>query len=120
VPEINPEDSLVYELFEGNTGAAINAELEFDDFIKLKPKFTRNWLHFDTYLFADAGTMGYRNAVDKFFLSGIRADAGLGIAMTIKDWDLLKKRSLLPFVRIFRSLLIVNPLMSRIILISAG
>jgi aminopeptidase N len=91
VAEKNSDDEQVYELYKGNTGAAFNGELEFDNLVKLRPKFSRNWLHLDSYVFADVGTIGYRNNSDQFFLSALRADAGLGIALTIKKWGPLDK-----------------------------
>lgn len=90
-PELDEEDSLFYYVYSGNSGASINAELDFDDLLKVHPKLFREWLHIDTYIFADAGAMGYRNSNHSFFISGIRADAGLGIASTIKSWGPLEK-----------------------------
>src|SRR6185295_976823 len=90
-PEQNEKDSLVYFFYRGKSGAAANAELDFDNLIKLRPKIFRTWLHIDCYLFADAGTMGYQTIDSKFHFSAIRADAGLGFAFSIKDWGPLDK-----------------------------
>ncbi|MBA2408161.1 MAG: M1 family peptidase [Chitinophagales bacterium] len=91
VPEINNEDGATYEVYKGNSGAAFSGELEFDNLITMKPKIFREWLHIDSYFFGDAGTIGYRNSENKFFLSNIKVDAGLGFALTIKRWGPLEK-----------------------------
>jgi len=90
-PEKNGIDSITYATYIGKSGVAANAELDFDNLIKLRPKLFRSWLHIDSYLFADAGTMGYQAIDTKFHFSSIRADAGLGFAFTIKDWGPLDK-----------------------------
>lgn len=81
--------------YKGRSGASVSAELGFQNYINLKPKFTRNWLHADLYLFADAGVIElsrfnnldeYWNATPTNMLSDIRVDAGLGAAFTIKKW----------------------------------
>lgn len=81
--------------YKGRSGASASAEVDFDNYIPLKPKFTRNWLHIDMYAFADAGAIelsyaptltSYWNTVPTTMWSDVRADAGLGMAMTIKKW----------------------------------
>ncbi|WP_018342074.1 M1 family metallopeptidase [Cytophaga aurantiaca] len=75
-------DSIVYA-YNGQTGGSVNLELEFDKYIKIKPKgFTKN-IHFDMYGFFDAGILNYK-VVTKNYWSSFRMDAGLGTAMTIK------------------------------------
>jgi hypothetical protein len=92
----------LYTAYKGNSGAALNAELEFDKYIKFRPKFTRNWLRMDTYIFADAGVVSPTpfNAAQIFTLQTntnlstsprLRADAGLGAALTIKQWGRYEK-----------------------------
>ena len=85
--------------YKGRSGAAVNAEIDFDNYIKLRPKFTRNWLHTDVYLFADAGAIElssydatqYWNSQPTTMWSDIRLDAGLGLAFTIKRWGVFEK-----------------------------
>jgi aminopeptidase N len=85
--------------YKGRSGAAANIEVDFDNYIKLRPKFTRNWLHADVYLFADAGTIEMSNAnLAQYWdiqptttWSAIRADAGLGLAFTVKNWGVFEK-----------------------------
>lgn len=76
-----------YLQYRGNSGAALNAEIDFDRIIKLEPRFTKNWLHIDLYAFADAGIIGDKQVTGKFLLmDALRADAGIGSALTIKRW----------------------------------
>lgn len=74
--------------YRGNTGAAINAEVDVDRFIRLRPKALRRWLHMDAYFFGDIGSMGYRytteHGTQQLRLAEPRADAGAGVAITIR------------------------------------
>jgi hypothetical protein len=86
--------------YKGQTGAAINAELEFDGIVKIKKQ---NWLtrtfKLTTYLFGDAGFINYNKVNDDVLkMSDLRIDAGLGTTLTIKK---------------FGSLQTVNPLVIR-------
>ncbi|MCB9047106.1 MAG: M1 family peptidase [Chitinophagales bacterium] len=81
--------------YKGRSGVAANVEVGFDKYIPFRPKFTRKWLSVDLYAFADAGMIelsyagnlaNYWDATPTTQWSGIRADAGLGMAMTIKRW----------------------------------
>jgi aminopeptidase N len=82
--------------YQGTGGASINVELEFDNIINWRPKKISEKIGFDAYLFADAGTIQYRNSVGKMQNSKLRADAGLGLALTIKRWGALQNTQ--PFV----------------------
>ncbi|MCX6190137.1 MAG: hypothetical protein NTW54_11175 [Bacteroidetes bacterium] len=74
-------------LYKGNSGAALNAELDLERLLKFAPKFTRNWLHLDIYAFADIGFIANKPLTNKWFLAeAFRTDAGLGTALTIKRW----------------------------------
>lgn len=86
--------------YKGRSGAAFNTELDFGNYIKLRPKFTRNWLSASAYLFADAGVMqlsrydsiaSYWNARPTDMLSDLRVDAGIGAAFTIRKWGVFDK-----------------------------
>jgi len=76
--------------YRGNTGAAVNAELDLDGLARLRPKATREWLHLDVYLFGDIGSMGYRRVTEagttQLRFAAPRADAGAGLALTIKKF----------------------------------
>ena len=86
--------------YKGRSGAAVNVEVDVDNYIPLKPKLTRNWLHVDVYGFADAGLIELSRItnVNKYYnsepteeKSDIRVDAGLGLAFTIKKWGVFDK-----------------------------
>jgi hypothetical protein len=88
-PETN-EDGQVIFTYRGSSGAAINAELEFDRLFPINPRFTRRWLQINTYLFADAGTINTSRPDEDLRIAEIRADAGIGAALTIKSWGPLQ------------------------------
>ena len=80
--------------YKGRGGVTGNMEVDLDGLVRFAPKFTRNWLHADVYLFGDAGLMQlskYDTANIHMIQptnvwSDIRMDAGLGLAFTIKRW----------------------------------
>jgi hypothetical protein len=81
------EDSIfVSPLFSGRRGVSVSGELEFDHFIKLKPKWFRDWLHIDAYIFGDAGLIAGNGQSGKIIGSDVTADAGLGTAFTVNSW----------------------------------
>lgn len=86
--------------YKGRSGAAVNVELDVDRYIKLNPRFTRNWLHVDVYGFADGGFIElskisdvkeYYNSIPSEYWSDFRMDAGLGFAFTVKKWGVFDK-----------------------------
>jgi hypothetical protein len=77
-------DSVV-SLLRGNNGISASAELDLDRYIPLKPKFTRNWLRANLYLFTDAGMMWARNQ-GRELAPQLLANAGVGTAFTISRW----------------------------------
>ncbi|MDQ3048649.1 MAG: M1 family peptidase, partial [Bacteroidota bacterium] len=90
-PQVRTDGTVVYT-YKGQTGAAINAELEFDGIVKIKKQ---NWLtntfKLTTYLFGDIGTINYSASNDVVLkMSDIRADAGVGVALTIKKFGVLQ------------------------------
>ncbi|MEZ5172505.1 MAG: M1 family metallopeptidase [Bacteroidia bacterium] len=86
-------DGLIVPLFSSNSGASVNAELEFDRLIRFRPRFTRNWLKLNMYLFGDAGILQANGPGQKVEVGDFRADAGLGTAWTIKKWGPLNMES---------------------------
>jgi len=80
--------------YSGNTGAAINGELDLDGLVRFRPAHVAQYLHLDVYLFGDVGAMGYRSTTDhgttQVQLAMPRADAGLGAALTIKKFGPLQ------------------------------
>jgi aminopeptidase N len=77
--------------YAGNSGAAINAELEFDEIFGLRPWWTRNWLDVDMYLFGDLGFISTNAPGKQLAFAKPRADAGVGASVTIKKWGALDK-----------------------------
>lgn len=84
-------DGEVVLAFAGNSGASINAELEFDEIFGLRPWWTRNWLDIDLYLFGDLGFISTNQPGEQLAFAKPRADAGLGASLTIKQWGFLEK-----------------------------
>ncbi len=86
--------------YKSRSGIAANVEVDFDKFIKFAPRFTRNWLHLDAYLFGDAGIMQlsktgnlatYWNIQPTTEWSSLRIDAGVGFALTVKKFGVFDK-----------------------------
>ncbi len=85
--------------YKGRSGASASAEVDFDDYIKFRPKYLRDYLHLDAYLFADAGAIElsnatlsqYWNTAPTTMWSDIRVDAGLGFALTVKKFGWFNK-----------------------------
>ncbi len=85
-------DGTIALTYKGQTGAAVNAELEFSGLVKIKKQnwFT-NTFKLTTYLFGDAGSINYNAVNDPVLkMSDIRIDAGLGGALTIKKFGVLQ------------------------------
>ena len=84
-PERAPNGELVYTY-----RAAISAELDLDGLVSWRPRIVARTLHLDAYLFGDVGSMGYRYVNDNgnqvLAMAAPRADAGAGVALTIKRW----------------------------------
>jgi aminopeptidase N len=75
--------------YSGNTGISASAELDLDGLVRWRPRPIARTLHLDAYLFGDVGAMGYRTTTadgQRLELARPRADAGAGIALTIKRW----------------------------------
>ena len=88
LPTTNANGEQIY-FYSSKSGAAINTEIGFDRFLKIRVKRTSNWLKINTYAFADAGVLAYGNFSKQ--LSPVRIDAGLGSTVTIKKWWVLEK-----------------------------
>lgn len=76
--------------YRGNTGAAINGEIDLDGLVRFRPGKLAQYLHLDVYLFGDVGSMGYRQVTDagtnELRMAMPRSDAGAGAAITIKKF----------------------------------
>jgi aminopeptidase N len=74
-------------LFTGyysNSGASWNVEIDFDKFIKIKPKGIAKNLKLDTYLFSDMGILVFQKPTKEYIPGKFRMDAGVGTALTIR------------------------------------
>lgn len=76
--------------YRGNSGWAANAELDFARIIQIPNNKLKNWFALNTYFFADAGMIRYTNSGAKNQFSQLRADAGIGAALSIKKWGVLQ------------------------------
>ncbi len=98
----NGPGNVPYPIYKGQSGIAINAELEFNKLVNWKPGISRN-LGLVTYLFGDAGIIDYRDLTGKLHWSDPRFDAGAGLALTIKriwhfeEWKPMTLRLDVPF-----------------------
>ena len=80
----------IISVYRGTSGAAVNAELEFDKLFNFHPRALRKYFSFNTYLFGDIGVINYNQLKDNLLLADFRADAGVGTALTIKKWGMLE------------------------------
>jgi aminopeptidase N len=86
-------------VYRGNSGAAFNTELEFDQLFKFIHitdqnrivKWAQKTFKLNTYLFGDVGVLNYNTPVENLKLANLRADAGAGAALIIKRWGPLQK-----------------------------
>ena len=77
----------------GNTGISATGEIDLDGLVNWKPGRLARMLHLDVYLFGDVGMMGYRApgaSGEQLRLAKPRADAGAGVALTIKRFGPLR------------------------------
>jgi hypothetical protein len=91
-PQLLSDGATTVYTYKGQTGAALNTELEFDGIIRAR---RQNWLtrtfKLTTYLFGDVGVINYNPVTDNVLkLSDVRADAGVGVALTIKRFGVLQ------------------------------
>lgn len=80
--------------YQGESGASFNGELEFDRYIPFSPRFLRRHFKMNTYFFGDVGIINFNEAYEDFELANVRADAGIGTALTFKKRGKLKKFTL--------------------------
>jgi Peptidase family M1 domain len=93
------EQGTLHFIYRGTSGASFNSELEFDQLFTSAftmnhngmIQWIRNTFKLNTYLFGDAGIINYNTSNQPFKLAGLRADAGIGTALSIKKWGSLQK-----------------------------
>jgi aminopeptidase N len=96
VKQANGTDT-VLAFFRGNQGAAINANWDFSTLFDWVPKI--KMVAINPYLFGDAGCIGMPltsknsmgNIITKSVNSGLLADAGLGVNLNLKNFNILLK-----------------------------
>lgn len=87
------------EGYKGRSGAAVNVELGFENYIPWHPRMFTKWLHANLYGFGDAGVMqlsnfpttNVYNITPTNLWSTVHIDAGVGCAFTIKNWGVFEK-----------------------------
>ncbi|MES2619677.1 MAG: hypothetical protein V4615_02415, partial [Bacteroidota bacterium] len=81
---------VVLPAYKGNSGFAVNAEIDFNRIVKVKKQKLKDIFNLNTYLFGDMGAIAYNNSRSEQQLSQLRFDAGVGAALTIKKWGPLQ------------------------------
>ena len=89
----------VLEGYKGRSGASVNVELGFENYMPWRPRLFRNWLHANVYGFGDAGIMelstfalpDYYSTTPTTMWGSVHVDAGVGVAFTIKSWGIFEK-----------------------------
>ena len=100
------KDNVQYMLYRGNGGVSASAEIDFDRLIPLRPKFTRNWLKIDAYIFGDAGVIYNNVSVNNTVYGPLRMDAGIGTCLNITRWG--RNSRIQPFTIRFDMPLVLN------------
>jgi hypothetical protein len=83
-------DGLIEYNYKGTSGFSASAEIEFGKlFRKFNPKFLKNTIKIQPYLFGDCGIINI-NAPGKIYrFSPLMADAGIGTTFSIMRWGRL-------------------------------
>ena len=82
----NVDGTLSYN-YKGTTGASLCTEIEFGEFFKtFNPRFLKNSLKFQPYIFGDAGTINTNAAGKAKIMSDLLFDAGIGSTISIVRW----------------------------------
>jgi hypothetical protein len=102
VPKLMDDGSERYQ-YRGTTGASVSGELEFQKLFTGGLRFMRkaaainslftkinNTFNLQTYLFGDAGILNTNTSKEVLKFGDVRADAGVGAALTVKRWGPLQ------------------------------
>jgi hypothetical protein len=85
----NADGTYAYN-YKGITGASYNMEIEFGElFSAFNPRFLRNSIKFQPYLFGDAGIININAPGTANVMSDPMADAGVGATFSIVRWGQL-------------------------------
>ena len=91
------KDGEFVNIYKGSTGFSQSIELDFDRLVPFHPKALKQYVHLDTYLFADAGVINIRRSDtdlsfnNRFEFCDPRADAGVGAVLSIKKFGPLQQ-----------------------------
>lgn len=88
-PELDNNGVLQYT-YRGESGAAFNVELDVNRIVPVRNRFLREYFTLNTYLFADGGSLTYRNSSGRQQFARFRMDAGAGVAFTVKKFGPLQ------------------------------
>lgn len=84
---LQKSDGSISYYYKGTTGTSVNLELEFGELFRgFNPRFLRNALKLQPYLFADAGLINTSAPGLPNVMSDVLADAGAGFSLTIMRW----------------------------------
>jgi len=80
------DGTLLYD-YKGTTGASASVELEFGKIFKgFNPRFLRNSVRFQPYIFGDAGIININAPGTANVMSDLLVDAGVGCTFSILRW----------------------------------
>jgi aminopeptidase N len=83
------DGNIVYQ-YKGTSGAAFNMEIEFGEIFRfMNPKFLKNSVNLQPYLFADAGLINTNKPGTPMAMSDLMMDAGIGTTLNINRWGKL-------------------------------
>ena len=86
LPVVN-KDGSVTSAYKGTTGASFSTELEFGKlFSKFNPRFLKNSVKVQPYLFGDAGMINVNAPGKPTVMTDILVDAGVGATLNIVRW----------------------------------
>jgi hypothetical protein len=81
------EDGTLTYHYKGTSGASVSTEIEFGKlFRRFNPRFLKNSLKLQPYLFGDAGIINTNAPGTAYTMSGLMADAGIGTTLSIVRW----------------------------------
>lgn len=84
---LKQSDGTISYYYKGATGTSVNVELEFGKLFRgFNPKFLRNAIRVQPYLFADAGMINTSAPGVPNVMSDVLADAGAGFTLSFVRW----------------------------------
>lgn len=90
LPQLNKDGITYTYTYKGNTGLAVNTEIEFGKLFKrFNPRFLKNSVKLQPYVFGDAGMINTNTPGNAIAMSDVMADAGVGTTFSIVRWGKL-------------------------------